>query len=67
MEKPESVGPSAKRPPLRKLLIQLIVVGAQTTALVLIDKTLGDGIAFVVAILGYGGVIAWWFWSNRYR
>jgi hypothetical protein len=32
-----------------------------------IDRTLGDGIAFVVAILGYGGVIACWFWSNRYQ
>jgi hypothetical protein len=64
---PESVEPSVQRPPLRKVLIQLIVVGAQTAALVLIDKTLGDGIAFAVAFLGYSGVIAWWFWSNRYH
>jgi hypothetical protein len=67
VEKPETVEPSVQRPPLRKLLVQLIVVGAWTTALIVIDKTLGDGIAFVVAILGYSGVIAWWFWSNRYR
>jgi hypothetical protein len=59
--------PSVRRPPLRKVLIQLIVIGAQTVALVVIDKTLGDGIAFAVAFLGYGGVIAWWFWSNRYH
>ncbi|HXB04134.1 MAG TPA: hypothetical protein VNY77_04600 [Candidatus Angelobacter sp.] len=43
------------------------MIGAQTVALVVIDKTLGDGIAFAVAFLGYGGVIAWWFWSNRYH
>jgi hypothetical protein len=59
--------PTVERPPLRKLLVQLIVVGAQTAAIVVIDKTLGDGIAFVVAFLGYGGYIAWYFWSHRYQ
>jgi hypothetical protein len=56
-----------ERPPLRKLVIQLVGLGAWTAALIVIDKTLGEGIAFVVAILGYSGVIAWWIWSNRYR
>jgi hypothetical protein len=56
-----------KRPPLRKLLIQLVVLGAWTTALIVIDKTMGDGVVFVVSILGYGGYIAWYFWSHRYH
>lgn len=67
MGETESVVPRVQRPPLRKLLVQMVVLGAWTTALIVIDKTMGDGIAFVVAILGYGGVIAWWIWSNRYR
>jgi hypothetical protein len=56
-----------QRPPLRKLLVQLIVFGAWTTALIVIDKAMGDGVAFVVAIVGNGGYIAWYFWSNRYH
>lgn len=67
MGETERAEPSVRRPPLRKVLIQLIVVGAQTAALVVIDKTLGDGIAFAVAFLGYSGLIAWWFWSHRYQ
>jgi hypothetical protein len=63
----ESRERSVQRPPLRRLLIQLVVVAAWTTALIVIDKTMGDGNAFGMAILGYGGFIAWWFWSNRYR
>jgi hypothetical protein len=56
-----------QRPPLRKLLLQLVVVGAWTTALIVIDKTMGDGVSLVVGILSYGGYLAWYFWSNRYH
>jgi hypothetical protein len=56
-----------QRPPLRKLLFQLVELGTWTTALIVIDKAMGDGVAFVVAIVGYGGYIAWYFWSHRYQ
>jgi hypothetical protein len=67
VEPTDKVKTRVERPPFRKLLIQLIVVAAQTMALVVIDKTMGDGIAFVVGFLGYGGYIAWYFWSHRYQ
>ena len=59
--------PRIQRPPLRKLLVQLVALAAWTTALIVIDKSMGDGVAFVVAIVAYGGYLGWYFWRHRYR
>jgi hypothetical protein len=68
VETPENVETSVKRPPFRKVLIQLVVLAAWTVALIALDRlTRGDGLALVVSLLGYGGYLAWYFWSHRYR
>jgi hypothetical protein len=61
------VEPSVQRPPLRTLLVNLVVLGGWTTAIVVLDKAAGDAVAAVVSFLGYGGYIAWYFWSHRYH
>jgi hypothetical protein len=61
------VEPTVERPPLRRVLIFLVVNAVWTAALVALDKLEGDGIAAVVALLGYGGYLAWYFWSHRYQ
>lgn len=58
---------SVQRPPLRTVLIRLIAITAWPAAIVALDKATSDVVAAFVALLGSGGYIAWYFWSNRYH
>jgi hypothetical protein len=67
MEETESSEPRAQRPPLRTVLVSLIAIAGWPVALIALDKATSDAVAVVVALLGYGGYIAWYFWSHRYQ
>jgi hypothetical protein len=59
--------PSGRRPPVRTVLVSLIVLAGWPAALIALDKVTNDVVAAIVAILGYGGYLAWYFWSHRYQ
>jgi hypothetical protein len=47
--------------------VSLIALAGWPAALIALDKVTNDVVAAIVAILGYGGYIAWYFWSHRYQ
>jgi hypothetical protein len=67
VEETESKEPSVQRPPLRKVLVLLVDNGGWTAAIIALGKLTNDVVAAFVALLGYGGYLAWYFWSHRYH